>query len=314
MPRISKNIFSAFLIFGAFVIPQAVFAHALWFVEEPIATDGSAHYVLWGGAVVAAVLLIFLRNLSARPVGGTPVKVLHLQVMPFVGLAKNILSIGSGVALLLFASRGELFSPDLVATTGLDELIRIFMLIAGLGFIVLVFKRYAAVSLLIALILLWFRFGVVTLLAHAEYIGLALAFLLSYAQGKFLLRFAMRYVRIGLGVALLVAAFQEKLVEPGIALAFLQTHDWNFVAQFGISDAAFVYLAGVSEAFIGLLFILNIFPRFAGLAVLGLFTLTFSLLGVNELIGHIVAGLIALFVALYGTDYFHFTEEQEIEL
>jgi len=307
------------IAFGALIllgVPIVASAHVHWFIDAAIEVTTQETIFLWIGAAVFTVLFFVLRALSGRPVGGNYVKVLHLQAMPFVGLTKNVWSVGLGLTLLIFAARGELFSPDLVVTSDLGQFIRILMIIAGLGFVILMMRRWVSILLLLALVLLWVEEGVVTFFEHTEYLGLAFVFLFAYTQGKFSLRFAMRYARIGLGLALLVAAFHEKLTDPGLGLAFLEQYDWNIFANLGlpVSNLQFVYLAGLTEAFIGLLLIMNIFPRFAGLAVIGLFTVTFFLLGVDELIGHTVAGLIALFVALYGTDYFHFTEEQEIEL
>lgn len=306
-----KSFFVSFLLLA---LPAVTQAHAEWFLSGSPAPDRSLPVTFWVLAIIAAAAVFLLRPLAARPVGGTAVKVLHLQMTPFVGLAKNVWPLGLGMLCLAFAIRGDLFSPNIVATTGLDELTRILLLFAGLGFITLLFKRYAAALLLCALAIFWIQHGTVQFFLHAEYAGLGFALLFGYQQKKFVLRYAMRYARIGLGVMLIAAALYEKVFHSGISLAFLSTHAWNFLSGLGVSDLLFISFVAVVELFFGILLAMNIFPRFAALAVLCTFFVTFVLLGFDEFLGHTAAGLIALFVVFFGTDFFHFTEEQEIEL
>lgn len=306
----SRLLLTAFFLFS----PAAVHAHAEWFLEGQPAADPPVPILFWIAAAIAVVMFFLLRPLSARPVGGTLVKFLHLQATPFVGLAKNVWSVGLGAVLLIFALQNLLFSADRAVTTTLGEVIRMLMVFSGLGFVVVVFKRYAAALLLIALLLFWIQYGLTAFVLHSDYLGLGLAFLLAYSQGKFSVRFAMRYARIGLGVALIAAALHEKVLSPGISVAFLADHAWNVLSPFGVSDMLFISLTAVVELFLGALLVMNVFPRFAALLVFVTFLLTFALLGSSELLGHAVPGLMAVFIALYGTDYFHFTEEQEIEL
>lgn len=318
MKKMLHRLWQVALILSALLTPEAAFAHARRLIgEEPLAVPPVSPTFFWIAGALALVLFFFFRALSSRPVGGRAVKVLHLQAMPFVGLAKNSWSIGLGAALILLAARGELFSPDIVATTEMHQFIRILEFISGIGFLLLSIRRFAALILILALMLLWMTEGVVAFFLYADYMGLALAFLFAYAQGKFSLRFAMRYARIGLGVAFIVSAFHEKLLAPGSSLTFLAEHGgWNVFAALGlpVSGIAFISIVGLAEVFLGALLVMNVFPRFAALGVLLATLISWILLGTSEFIGHLVTALIALFVAFYGTDYFHFTEEQEIEL
>jgi hypothetical protein len=311
-----KQILLTAFAFFALALPRIAHAHLLWFVDEPARAAHLPPLFFWVAGVVVFGLVLALRPLAVRAVGGTVVQVLHLQTMPFIGLARNLLLFALGAALIIFSLQGKLFSPDIAVVTNLDHLIQAFALLAGLGFLSIVLRRYAAALLLAALVLLWIGHGAFAFFVHAEYAGLALAFLLAYQQRRFSLQRAMRYARIGLGTALIIAAFQEKLLEPGYGIAFLEMHHWNVLAAVGlpVSDLAFVAIAGTAEVFFGLLLLLNIFPRFVGLALLGLFLTTAALLGPAEVLGHLVSGMIAISLVLYGTDTFHFTEEQEIEL
>lgn len=115
-------------------------------------------------------------------------------------------------------------------------------------------------------------------------------------------RIAVHLIRIGLGLQLLELGIHNKLMLPGMALAFVDQYDYyNFFPLLNlpqISNLHFVLFVGVSEIAIGLLLIANLANRIIYGLLLAIFTITFLLSGMEELVGHmpIFTIIIILFI------------------
>ena len=109
-------------------------------------------------------------------------------------------------------------------------------------------------------------------------------------------------LRWGLGLGLVVLAFDEKLVHPQLALHLLSdVPDLNFLQALGVDNASFVFCAGVVEVVLGLLILSGCLPRLATLLLAGFFTITTLKFGSCELIGHMPFYGIILSILLRGS-------------
>lgn len=112
---------------------------------------------------------------------------------------------------------------------------------------------------------------------------------------------ALPILRIGVGWTLVILAFDEKLLHPGLALAFLEEYPLNFMLWLGFSgfsDLHFVFAAGVVELLFGLLLMAGVATRFVTAVLSVFFLLTLLALGPVELVGHApLFGIAFLFIS-----------------
>ncbi|MAE10748.1 MAG: hypothetical protein CL876_02285 [Dehalococcoidales bacterium] len=105
-------------------------------------------------------------------------------------------------------------------------------------------------------------------------------------------------IRIGLGLTLVILALHNKLLDPNMALTFLDTHYLNFMQLMGFTgftDIRFVFAAGIVELAVGVLLIFGIATRFVAAIVFVVMGTTIVILGPDELIGHLpIMGIVAL--------------------
>jgi uncharacterized membrane protein YphA (DoxX/SURF4 family) len=118
-------------------------------------------------------------------------------------------------------------------------------------------------------------------------------------------------LRFHTGVALSVLAFSEKLLQPSLAMAFLEKHNVNFMKTLGFenfSDHLFVLSAGFSELLFGMIFVLGLVTRINTLALaffliasnVYFFLMGKSAEGILEIIGHANLFAIGLLLIFYG--------------
>jgi uncharacterized membrane protein YphA (DoxX/SURF4 family) len=110
--------------------------------------------------------------------------------------------------------------------------------------------------------------------------------------------YAIPVLRIATGFGIMVAAFDEKLLNIPMGLAFLADYRFNFFPAIGIesvSDRLFVIMAGTVELTFGLLLMTGAFTRLVILILWFPFNLTLPFLGWRELVGHLpIYGIMAL--------------------
>jgi uncharacterized membrane protein YphA (DoxX/SURF4 family) len=158
----------------------------------------------------------------------------------------------------------------------------------------------------------------VAVLEQLHYLGIALVLLVlgqtvpPLGVAKYLVRFT-RYerhsvtaLRVLTGLALVIVAFSEKLLNPELSSAFLRQYPHFNVLHslFGwawVSDRFFGDLAGVVEATIGILLITGVLTRVVILAMWVPFNLTVPLLPPVELLGHLPIFGIMYLLLLYGS-------------
>jgi hypothetical protein len=111
-------------------------------------------------------------------------------------------------------------------------------------------------------------------------------------------------LRVAAGSALIIVALYEKLINPQLALDFLQEHpDLQLAHQLDLplSDLEFVRLAGAIEVLFGLLLISGALPQ-AIVLIAGIpFNATLWFFGINELVGHLPIYGAMLAILVFGS-------------
>lgn len=127
---------------------------------------------------------------------------------------------------------------------------------------------------------------------------LGIAQLVAYPHEKT----SLTWVRVTIGIALCITAFNEKLLVPEMAQAFLLEHPWNFMTWFGFNypDRLFILSAGMMEIVFGALLITGWVTRLTILGLAPVLLLTAIILGLLELLGHMPIFIIAFLLVLYG--------------
>ena len=294
-----------------------VFAHETWFTEGRFPLDwGFAGETLTLVLLAAAVAVTLAVRLVGRRWPGVDVGWLG-RLAPWMPFAVRIHLAVSLVGLL---SMGVYLSPamDLEANPG-GIALGVTMAVAAIGLVTGWHARHAAALLVAAGPLGMLEFGVSPVLQRLDLLGLAL-FILFAGPGRWSadaergaarepsLAEAARAVwalRVGAGLALIVVAMVEKLANPEMALAFLQTHpDFNVAQLVGlpIGDLEFVRLAGAIEVLFGLLLISGALPQACVLIAGVPFNATLWFFGTDELVGHLPVYGAMLVLLIYGSD------------
>lgn len=113
---------------------------------------------------------------------------------------------------------------------------------------------------------------------------------------------ALPVMRVFTGISILWLAFSEKLLNPQLAVAFLEGRpEFNFMRLLGFNwftDELFVYAAAAVEATVGVLLIAGVLPRIVILFMWVPFNVAIPFLPPEELLGHlpILAVMYAVFL------------------
>ncbi|HEX9890749.1 MAG TPA: hypothetical protein VGB28_01640 [Actinomycetota bacterium] len=275
-------------------------AHVKWFTEERVALDGSR--LLSAGILAGVALAVAGAGVLwwvARRVDDERLTRWFRRVLrPYLPL---ILSVHLGIALAAYALTGRYLSPSLPLPGG-----KTGTLLAGLQLLVAalivlgLFTRAAAGLLVLSGPVGMLFYGVVPVVERAELLGIAL-YLALVGRRRFAIEsrwrseapealnpWAVALLRMCAGVAVAFSALTEKLLAPGVSLDLLAEHPaLNVVRGLGMSDAAFVQVAGAVELALGLILLSGVGTRLAVLVAVIPFNLTLLVFGWTELLGHL---------------------------
>jgi uncharacterized membrane protein YphA (DoxX/SURF4 family) len=299
------RIWTSLLILVGFAAPLPAAAHARWFAPGG---EFSPH---WDRLFSVQVLLALLVGVGAvlvlaglQRVVGDPLWPRPAWSQKLEPSAPAILGVQTAITMIFLATRLSLFAPTIVLPRSLlGGLVAAVAIAAAFTFITGLFTRAGALvtlALLAGTLVLvpWYQ-----TLEQAIYAGIAL-YLFAVGRGVVraddrrdderspwsdrLLPHALTILRVSAGVSVLVLAFTEKLLNVELGLAFLGAYPhFNVLAPIGVSDAWFVYLAGIVEATAGIALLAGFLPR---VVILGLwipFNLGIPFLPAEELIGHL---------------------------
>ena len=293
-------------------------AHETWFEHDAFGPDWAfagqtATLVLLGLGLVAMIAL----RLIARVWNGLDVPPLA-RLVPWMPFAVRI---HLAVALVGLVSMGVFLSPQMdLPTSVYGVLLGVLMVVVAIAMVAGYRAREAAWLLVLLGPLGMLEFGVWPVLARVDMLGLALfvavagpgAWSADVETGRAAapraadLARAVWALKVAAGTALIVVAFQEKLAQPDLALAFLQEHPEFNVAEsllgLGWSDLEFTRVAGAIEVTFGLLVISGALPQVCVLAAGIPFNATLWFFGTVELLGHLPIYAAMLVLLVFGSD------------
>lgn len=294
-----------------------VLAHETWFVDRIPASD-------WGFAAQASTLVLLasalLVALGVRLAGrfrdGIEIPWLARMApfMPFVA------RIHVAVSLLSLLSLGYYLSPaQHLSKSPAGFALGAIMVVTVIGFASGFHTREAAWLLLASGPIGMIVYGVSPIVQRFDLAGLAV-FVLLAGPGRWSadhelgrvrepsgdrLGLALLAMRVGLGSALIVVAFVEKLANPELARRFLDKQpafNLAHLLDLPLGEDSYIRIAGAIEVLLGLLVISGAIPQ---LIVLGAgipFNLTLFFLGSDELAGHLPIYGALLMLLVYGSD------------
>jgi uncharacterized membrane protein YphA (DoxX/SURF4 family) len=296
------------------VLAPALPTHERWFVESQQAGDWSFFLSPLPLVLTAAVVAVALawRAVATR-VEGPELAFLR----PLAGLVPwvpRLLGIHLGVALLALAATGAFITPSLDHLEGVGGN-ALLLVEAALGvWLVTGINLRPAAGFVLALGPALALVAGPTALGECANLAAVAAFLLVVPPGpdahgavrpsRSQLRLALLLLRLGVGTALIVLAFSEKLTNPAMAIDTLErfpaldVFSWVGVH---VSPETFVVIAGATELLFGLLVISGAFPQVAVLVAMVPFNATLLLFGQTEMVGHLPVYGVFLALLVYGS-------------
>lgn len=113
---------------------------------------------------------------------------------------------------------------------------------------------------------------------------------------------AVLALRIGLGLQLMELAINNKFVNTGFTLVFMEDNPYyNFMQLLGFSsfsNADFAWAAGIFEFMFGSMLVLGLATRLVILTLTFVFIMTAILTGIHELVGHLPIFGVAIIILL----------------
>lgn len=292
------------------------FAHVKWFSEGPLPNAPRLDLlegVFVGTVVLAGLVTLFYidRVLRKRKITSR----LDTQLRKFRQFVPLIVRVSTAALLLINVRDSYLLAPNIISDGSvLADILTLALAITAVLLILGLFTKQSSLVLLCIYLLVMLKVPIVDVLDHLEYVGVALYFYFrgpgAYSCDALLAnkkletpansQLALPMYRIFVGAGIAILAISEKLGNIALSQEFLTQHSWNLLAYFGGSDRLFIIVAGSIELLIGIGLILNLAPRLLLLAIFLLMVLTASILGIQEIYGHLFA--IGIFVAIWVND------------
>ncbi|MFQ6027031.1 MAG: hypothetical protein ACE5Q6_06020 [Dehalococcoidia bacterium] len=302
-----------------------------WFIEQGNQSGYGYHLDLVNSlTLLGAAWFVWLSIEISRSSIPPQIQAIQIKAYRFFpkGFEWRIIAFFTGALLIVNSATGVFLAPNL-ALPGRELVVTgsIIQLVIGLLFFS---RRTFAIAgfliLILAIPLAAFYIPTSLLIDYGfEFIALALAFILIGLDGNHnsraagsdrkycpegIDRLALPITRMGLGMTLITLAIHGKLIDPDLALTFLDQHDLNFMPLLGFSSFTnlhFAFASGVAELVFGLLLLGGIATRFVT-AVLSVFlTIPLFVLGPAELIGHLPLFGVALLLIIRGSGGYYLT-------
>ncbi|MDA1080494.1 MAG: hypothetical protein O2973_02275 [Gemmatimonadetes bacterium] len=305
------------------VLPSPVLAHVRWFVDvgrfanAEFLMDVSTALVAIGAAAYAMLALHVHRSarfegISARLAGWASAG--NGLDWRLVGVLTGMMLIGNAMTGVYLAPNIELPFVSLVTVGAVAQ-----VLVGILLLLQITYSVSGALVLVVAVLTLGVVSPWIMMDYVFEFVALAVALILvgpsltkidrriCGARGwdsEKMSQLAVPVIRVGVGLTLATLAVHNKLLSPGLMLAFLEEYHFNFMPMIGFagfSDLHFAFAAGIAELTLGLLILFGVATRFAVATVTVFFVTTLILLGPVELLGHAPLVGIAVVLILRGS-------------
>lgn len=217
----------------------------------------------------------------------------------FYGWVPVILGIHIAIALLVNGVQGRLFSSGHQLEGSLSNWIGLTEIMIALSLFYGGLTRPGAVVIGLLWILGFDWLGLRPMLETIQYLGFACFFYLAgrgpYSIDRILFpkleprvdytRHALLFLRIGVGLNVIVFGFTEKFANIPFASSLLEQHAFlNFTT---IPNEIFVLLAGALEVLAGILIVLGVFPRTIALITLICINASLTIYNWHELIDYL---------------------------
>jgi uncharacterized membrane protein YphA (DoxX/SURF4 family) len=296
-------------------LPLLASAHVKWFVREntePLVQASKFSLAeplvqTWVGIILICITMALLLE---RYLPNPPEKLVTFAQNRRRQLL-HLFQLLVGLAMLLTAVKGAILAPHLSEESLFGLLLRFVQGGIGVLFIANLAVRLGAVLMVVLFLASTGLFGFITSLEYFNFLGVALFLLLQSAPDDRGRSYALPVLRIHTGIALGVLAWTEKLIDPNLAICFLEKNQINFMKALGVhifTDRVFVLCAGSTELIFAIIFILGLITRINTLALAGFLVssnLYFFLVGKTdeaflELSGHLPLFAVAILLTLYG--------------
>ncbi len=312
----------------AFLAPMSkAQAHVRWFTEEKDAyADQHFPRDLTNALILAgAVSFIALAVYFSRAKWAAKVSARFEEVSRSVkGLDWRLVAFLSGVMLIANSIMGVFLAPNLdLPNESLQYVGRAAQMIVGVLLLGQISFSIPGILILLTLGATAILVPLNTLVDYVfEFVALAIALIgigpgfcpldrrLFKKSGKDterLTHLSLPIIRIGVGLTLVILAIHNKLLNPGLVLAFLDEFNLNFMPYLGFTEFTnlhFAFAAGVAELTIGLLILFGVATRFVTVVLSIFFFITLFVIGPIELIGHLpLIGIAVLLILRGGGQY-----------
>ncbi len=305
---------------GLAVLATATTAHAhlRWFADAE--KYGDQHYAMDLTnilVVVGALLFVAIAFYVSRAgwAHGISAKLERIS-RSHMGILWRLVAFLTGLMLIVFTIKGMFLAPNIELPNETLKYIGLAgQLILGLLLLLQISFSITGVLILVVVVLTAIVVPLNVLVDYVfEFVALALALVFIgptlCALDRRVFKRAKRdpeqyahlpvpIIRVGVGITLVVLAIHNKLLNPGLTLAFLDEYHFNFMPSLGFSNFTnlhFAFGAGIAELTLGLLLLAGLATRFVTTVLSLFFVLTIVLIGPIELIGH--APLIGIAVLL----------------
>ena len=308
-----------------FFTTAAVDAHVRWFVQDGDEHAGLQHNldgtnkVVLIGVALYVILAVVVHRFSMSWKGPRRVVEWIHGIFEGKSLEWRTVAILTGIMVFANAASGFFLAPNLeFRTPGLTLWGRVAQVIVGI-LLISHLSYVTAGVLIIGAVLHGATYFPMGLLVDylCEFISLAVALILLGPRlnplDKRLVRLmelspenydhlALPIIRVGTGLTLVILAFHNKLLNPGLCVSFLDEYPLNFMPLLGFAEFTnlhFVFAAGVVELMFGLLLVAGIATRFTTGTLAIFFVATLITVGPVELVGHApLFGIVLLFIVL----------------
>lgn len=240
-------------------------------------------FIFWSLFTLAILgLVLFLKSTK-------PFQKLGRFIDKATPIAPDIIRIAFGVSLIISAANNAVFGPELpLESFGLSGLLKIALVVAGIGLTLGLLTRYFAWLAILIFIYVFVSQGWYSL-TYVNYLGEAIAVILLPRQNisldalitklrhkkipKFRYeRYSMPVARILFGFSILYAAINVKFVTSSLSLDVVNRYHLTNYFPF---DPLFIVLgAGLIECLIAILFMLGLLQRFNTIFFLTFLTLS----------------------------------------
>ncbi len=270
-----KKIYSVFYLLAFYLLSfNSASAHIKWFVEEeqviatkrglyPFFNMESSEVWIWLGI---SAIVVFVYGLVDKFVKEP--NALNNFANKNKKVINRIAQIVLGIFLITVSFVWKIILvPTIDVNSTLTLVLSLVQAFIGIMYVFNFYPKVASILLIAFCFGLGIFSGLITLLENLILISLAIYFFIENSKDnknyEIWNKYSLFIVRLGVGLSLIVLAFTEKLAYPELSLAFLETHNWNFMQGIfpWFTNELFVLSVGFAEMIFGVLFILGYMTR-----------------------------------------------------